>query len=634
MGRHSHTPTSNSGSATGRRDRGQGEEGGEAEERVNGDNGQLKHAPPQAEEASDVDELVDSESERAEMDQLAKTRAAAAKTASSRPRGRGQGAAAKGQGRGQVGQTAQQQQSSQRARAEDPASPKAVLDSAPSPTKSSPPKGAETVSAPTSSSSSSKAHTSSEAAKGPYSPRELLGRTATGGAVPYYYPQSNVATVQSSQSPREGHARKSARPTPGYKTELGESTDELMPQEVDKFLDLIEKHNLHTSNEDDMARSVTELYQEWLEWCAKRNIQSTKSKQALVAEFVRIHQGAYGPTRQQRAMEIVQGSGGSNGLEGMAGRESERQSRNRSVPPSSKAGSSSRVPSTTFKEEETGQGGGPKRVEAMGRGYIHVPSPLVVPRALTPGPSGGYNDTHSGLSAPQMDVLHRRVRDSVWKEASAMLSHLVGEQMAELAADNSGLRGRVEQLEIHSDNLAQWIQHLNRVQEDLTLRTTRPPPSIRDEVMVDDPGAKYSHLPGHAARPVMGGRERNYAASSYPPGGPASTHSSPRRSFATRHSPSPVMVHHSIPHPSSTRRQGPAAPPPHPQYQTQAAPTYRDYPLEPREILYSSHSKAGPPEHHDRAYYAAYPPDDRDPPLPPPPLPHSPRQAKRARNGY
>lgn len=53
-------------------------------------------------------------------------------------------------------------------------------------------------------------------------------------------------------------------------------------------MDLIEKYNLDGSNEDEMARSVTELYQEWLEWCAKRNVQSTKSKQALVSEFVRV----------------------------------------------------------------------------------------------------------------------------------------------------------------------------------------------------------------------------------------------------------------------------------------------------------------------------------------------------------
>lgn len=142
------------------------------------------------------------------------------------------------------------------------------------------------------------------------SSREMLGRTATGGPVPYYYPQPNMHAGQSSPRVQQGNATRktgdAGKAPQNLKTELaGYESDDLssqegtygsevnfflltMPTTVDKFLDLIEKYNLDTSNEDDMAKSVTELYQEWLEWCAKRNVQSTKSKQALVAEFVRV----------------------------------------------------------------------------------------------------------------------------------------------------------------------------------------------------------------------------------------------------------------------------------------------------------------------------------------------------------
>lgn len=185
--------------------------------------------------------------------------------------------------------------------------------------------------------------------------QEMHGRTATGGPLPYYYPsnsgsgltrsgvntktgramipgqpsmlrahqQSHQVTLQSQQqqlqpqsqhqhSPRDNVAAQAQRTAKSNSrtsppAAAAEMVD-LTADEVEKFLDLIEKHNLDTSNEDDMARSVTELYQEWLEWCAKRNVASTKSKQGLVAEFVRIHNGAYGRPCQQRAIGIVQGS--------------------------------------------------------------------------------------------------------------------------------------------------------------------------------------------------------------------------------------------------------------------------------------------------------------------------------------
>lgn len=321
----------------------------------------------QPEDGSDVDELVDSESERAEMDAALKTRASSGRTGSGRGRSRG-GASSRNT------RTQQQSQSQSHTKQDAHPSPKNNPSPPPSTTMD---RGSENgvAAAPTtdstqqaaaaatsSSSSSSKAM---ETAKEQKSPRELLGRTATGGPVPYYYPQPSavVAATKPSQSPQDSPHKK-------VKSDSGSlnNSDDLTLPEVDKFLDLIEKHNLHTSNEADMARSVTELYQEWLEWCAKRNVQSTKSKQALVAEFVRIHQGNYGSTRQKRAMEIVQGSGGSNAgggnivLEGdgshVIGREREREPEGvrQIAPPSSlpppKAAANTRLLPKHHKEED------------------------------------------------------------------------------------------------------------------------------------------------------------------------------------------------------------------------------------------------------------------------------------------
>lgn len=65
---------------------------------------------------------------------------------------------------------------------------------------------------------------------------------------------------------------------------------------MDKFLDLIEKHNPETLNDEEMARSVTALYQDWLVWCASR-LTVPKPKSALMAEFVNVsvtrNHGAY-----------------------------------------------------------------------------------------------------------------------------------------------------------------------------------------------------------------------------------------------------------------------------------------------------------------------------------------------------
>ncbi|CEH13569.1 hypothetical protein CBOM_01483 [Ceraceosorus bombacis] len=95
---------------------------------------------------------------------------------------------------------------------------------------------------------------------------------------------------------------------PGQSYPYVDDARDLEPAEVDKFLSLIEKHNLDASDEEDMARSVTELYSEWIDWCIHYRITSTKSKPALVSEFVKVHQGVYGVERQRRAMGIVQGS--------------------------------------------------------------------------------------------------------------------------------------------------------------------------------------------------------------------------------------------------------------------------------------------------------------------------------------
>lgn len=655
-----------------------------------------------ADEGSDIDELIDSDTERAEMDELAKSKAVARSTPGgggggggkgpSRSRGKGGTATISSKASPRPSSTlANSEKAQQPSERQDSAQTNLIsIDSAQASSSKNPPTPQPRESS-SSSSSSRKTETipnpaiapaSSSSSKGPLTMADVRGHdwpevqskgsmTGRNGSPVYYPPPSSNDFKVRNQSPRDGQFRKSVPPpfsgshVSGSKADAGSKSVSITPsedlnlQEVDKFLDLIEKHNLHTSNEDDMARSVTELYQEWLEWCAKRSVVSTKSKQALVAEFVRIHQGDYGRTRQQRAMDIVKGSAGQEAGEiGGGGGEGGRGGRggiNRPAafegagqpmpmfPPLAKSAPSSRNVSR-FKEEERGDqqlhhhakslssSTGTKRVVSGGSQgpYIHVPSPSLAPRARTPGstPAAAYNDGYGGPNAS--DTLYRQVREDVWRDASIMIGRLIHEQMAEVLEENSALRGRVEQLEIHSDNLAQWVQHLNRVQDDLSqsVRSTGPPPpslhlrqsqqqSTRDEMMMmDEQNAKFGTH--HSHRSVGSNHhDRNY--------GPPPTYlgdSSPKRSYSIRRSPSPPLMGR------FTRR-----PIDSPQSQIQSI--YQ--PLGDARDFHSGgshggHSRVPLSDPYDRPYYAYSP----DAPPPPPPLPssHSPHQSKRARNGY
>lgn len=187
---------------------------------------------------------------------------------------------------------------------------------------------------------------------------------------------------------------------------------------VDKFLDLIEKYNLDTSNEDDMARSVTELYQEWLEWCAKRNVSCTKSKQALVAEFVRIHHGAYGATRQQRALEIVQGSHSFDHA-GMANAALDRGA--------TEGGTRTGARLSANSARESDKRSRPKPVDSRlsppptaSAGHpLH--SPAADPRPLSPS----YHDPYMrSIPSTTLESLHRQIFDDVWRETSGMVQQM------------------------------------------------------------------------------------------------------------------------------------------------------------------------------------------------------------------
>lgn len=184
---------------------------------------------------------------------------------------------------------------------------------------------------------------------------------------------------------------------------------------MDKFLDLIEKYNLDTTNEDDMARSVTELYQEWLEWCAKRNVVSTKSKQALVGEFVRIHHGVYGTARQQRAMEIVQGSRSFDHADianaafdrAANGANSRPAQRNAGVAPDKKKIAR---PNDVYVS--------PPRAAS---GPYNVTSPSSNKRHMTPA----YDDHFDrGIPPSVLDSIHQTIRDDVLREAGVMVQQI------------------------------------------------------------------------------------------------------------------------------------------------------------------------------------------------------------------
>lgn len=243
----------------------------------------------QLDEGSDCDELGDSDSDRGQADQNVKRKSIAATTSSSSrgvtSRGRGRPSAASASAKANAPSTAE----SRRASLGDSREIAATNSGTPPvPSKRSPPLATDQGSA-----SDAKPRPTTE-----YSRQAPRSTAANSSSAPYYYSSAREVAPSTRLSSHKSNAAAAS------------NAEDLTMHEVDKFLDLIEKHNLHTSNEDDMARSVTELYQEWLEWCAKRSVQSTKSKQALVAEFVRIHQGQYGRLRQQRAMDIVKGRAG------------------------------------------------------------------------------------------------------------------------------------------------------------------------------------------------------------------------------------------------------------------------------------------------------------------------------------
>lgn len=338
------------------------------------------------------------------------------------------------------------------------------------------------------------------------SSREMSGRTATGGPVPYYYSAPGGQNARSANSPRPITFKKAVQNTAaGSKLQSGSSKNEgssdgedLTPLEVDKFLELIEKHNLDTSSEDDMARSVTELYQEWLEWCAKRSVQTTKSKQALVGEFQRIHSGYYGSQRQNRAVTIVQGSRtpmfGTN-FDFVDGRSAgnansganEEFNRQRAVsralkPRDSGANTSNRVPTSVT------VGGNAKG------------------RSVSPLPPAAYDDPYArnGIPPAVLDSLHRQIRDEIWNELGMSLSQAIRDETTDLRAENTELTNRVIELEKHSDRLAEWVQHLKSGQDEIeqSLRMgsmqgpshpSAPPGAIAQSHLPPGPGRGLPH---------------------------------------------------------------------------------------------------------------------------------------------
>lgn len=265
-----------------------------------------------------------------------------------------------------------------------------------------------------------------------------------------------------------------------------------------------------------------------------------------------------------------------------------------------------------------------------------TPSPATAIKSL---PSAGVLESAQTTSNTQRESLYWQVRDDVWREASAMITRVIQDQIGDLVTENTSLRGRVEQLEIHSDNLAQWIQHLNRVQDDLSQSLAATPPSriLREEVSMEESTHKYGAPPPHSSivhsssrSAVPHGHERVYQPSYT---GPSSAHSSPKRSYVIHRSPSP---------PPSMRHTG------YPPASHSAPIVYREGSRE--SYSYNTGPTAGgssgggpsqyshrvsSTEHYDRQPpYYSYPPDARDR-LPPASSPHHHHATvKRPRNGY
>ncbi|KAN0059695.1 hypothetical protein ACQY0O_008267 [Thecaphora frezii] len=83
--------------------------------------------------------------------------------------------------------------------------------------------------------------------------------------------------------------------------------DDLTPEEVEIFLDLIVKHQPETLSPENMTRSVNALYDDWLAMCATNSIVA-KPKKALMEEYDKIYKGRYGPVAASRARHIAEES--------------------------------------------------------------------------------------------------------------------------------------------------------------------------------------------------------------------------------------------------------------------------------------------------------------------------------------
>lgn len=378
--------------------------------------------------------------------------------------------------------------------------------------------------------------------------------------------------------------------------------------------------------------------------------------------LLQIHHGAYGASRQQRAIGIVQGSRTFDhaGMANAALRSAASNGLGSRTAGTSLSNSSSRDDASSrqknIKTAATDSSTAPTRV---------IPSPAVATRSLTPGLLPYEEPYSKGIPPVVLENMHRQIRDEIWKEAGIMINQMLHEQMADVLAENRAMAARIEQLETHSDNLAQWVQHLNRVQEDLSSSFSASAPPLpgrgghpREEIQREEMHGtlpvqtqQMEHHPYHAGH--LG------APRGYPPayGGPVG---SPKRAYVGLHgSPSPpAMSHRSVsrmqpmPH-DAYDRHGPPPPP----GMAHQHPAYRDSPRVapghaasgPGGAYYDDSIRPGPPPPPQggmhpsyggeqrggvRAYYT-HPHDDRMMQS----HPESPsavemRQAKRIRNGY
>lgn len=256
--------------------------------------------------------------------------------------------------------------------------------------------------------------------------------------------------------------------------------------------------------------------------------------------------------------------------------------------------------------------------------------------------------------------------------------HAVQEHASELVVENNAMARRIEQLEMHSDNLAQWVQHLNRVQEDAAMsgRPMRDGPMVMREEMADDhlmgrdayDGPHRGYGPpggGHAAEYGPPSPKRLYGADPMPRGGTISPEA-PHRSSAGRMHPTHMLPHdvydrHAMGppppmppgggHPGMAMAPGPP-PPGHgplfrgspPMHHVHAGPSHggpmpppygdgvmRGPPPPPGAGNRSFYSGGGPPPPPSHGYEHGGPMHAQHPPSPPV---SDPRMLKRARNGY